>query len=191
MEKLSPGALHRQNSRIMKKSNQSSWRFKVTLLSVSFQLITSFHFLKKYLNVLFSCPVLKGHISHSPLHPALSCSNFTSFSLSYQLRSLCPGSLSDLAKSKAPCCCNSFFSCIFALRLNLMKMSPAYKPRSRLFECFRLSCFMATAVWWSVCAACHPGVDGGGRDEQKGSQVGENVHRQVLAPPSYTALFFK
>lgn len=69
-----------------------------------------------------------------------------------------------------------------------MKML-AYEPRSRLFERLRLSCLTATAVWWSVCAACHLLVDGGGRDEQKGSQVGENAHSQVLALPSYTALF--
>lgn len=97
---------------------------------------------KKLNHVLFACLALKGHISRSPLHPVHTRSNFTSVSLSYLLRSLCPGSLSDLAESKAPCCCNSFFTRVFALRLQLAKTS-AYKPRSRLFERPRLSCLTA------------------------------------------------
>lgn len=146
---MSPGALQRRNGQRMKKCNQCSCQFKVTVLSVSSRLMASFHFLKKKkkLNhLLFSCLALKRHISHSPLHPALTCSNFTSVSLSYLLRSLCPGSLSDLAESKAPCCCNSFFTCVFALRLKLTKTS-AYKPRSCLVERLRLSGLTAAAVF--------------------------------------------
>lgn len=149
---MSPGAPQRRNGQRMKKCNQCSCRFKVTVLSVSSRLITSFHFLlkkkkKKKLNHLhFSCLALKRHISRSPLHPALTCSNFTSVSLSYLLRSLCPGSLSDLAESKAPCCCNSFFTCVFALRLKLTKTS-AYKPRSCLVERLRLCGLTAAAVF--------------------------------------------
>lgn len=101
---------------------------------------------KKLNHLIFSCLALKRHISHSPLHPALTCSNFTSVSLSYLLRSLCPGSLSDLAESKALCCCNSFFTCVFALRLKLTKTS-AYKPRSCLVERLRLCGLTAAAVF--------------------------------------------